>query len=102
MGAQQALRPHRINDAHRDIGIFLKLRDKVYRRVFPIIDFPSRQGRTSRRRVRDIQPLNTIHIDLFAAGAEARRLSARYIVGVADVDDAVPRLPFLVHECKGA
>jgi hypothetical protein len=102
MGAQPALRPHRINNMHCDGGIFLKLRDKVYWRVFPIIDFPGRQGRTGRCRVGDMQPLDTIHIDLFAAGAETRRLSAQHILGVADVDDAVPRLPFLWHELKGA
>src|SRR5262249_37685185 len=101
IGAQPTLSPHRINDAHRDIGVFLKLRYKVYQWVFPVIDFPGRKGRTGRRRVGDIQPLDAIHIDLFTASAEAGRLSTRHIIGVADVDDAVPRLPFLWHELEG-
>ena len=49
-----------------------------------------------------MQPLDAIYIHLFATGAKTRWLRARHIVGVADVDDAVPRLPFLWYELKGA
>ena len=68
----------------------------------PNVIRPGYQGRTGRRRVRDMQPLDAIHIDLFTASAETRRLSAWHIIGVAGVDDAVPRLPFFLHELKGA
>jgi hypothetical protein len=72
------------------------------RRVLPPIGFAVVQRGRLCHRVGDTEPFDAVDLDHLAARGPARRFLPRHVVGVLDVDDAVPRFELLLDEFEGS
>src|SRR5438270_12713689 len=81
--------------------VALELRDEIDRRVLPPIDLALRQRRRGGGRILHEVPHDTIDIDHFGTGAEARLpVRARHVIGVLFEYDALAGYALGRHEFK--
>ena len=102
--ADPTLVAERIEGLDDDSGARLHDRQQVVRRQFEVIHLAGDERVHRRRRIGDVKPFDAVDLRALAAGGEARRLGARRVVRVADVDRLRARnpLPGDEHERPGA
>jgi len=86
----------------RNLRIAREGRRLVARHVLPIIDLTSAERLRRCHRLGDIEPLDPVDLDQLAARCPARRLFAREVVRVLDVDHPMAELPFIFDEFEGS
>ena len=72
------------------------------RRVLPPIGFAAVERRHLGHRIGDVEPFDPVDLDHLAARGPARRLVARHVIGVLDVDHLVAGLELLLDEFERA
>src|SRR5437763_15047533 len=95
---QPALTPERINEECPKVWVLFDLWDEVERRFLPPIDLARRESFRGIPRVRHVPPDDLIDIGSLAAGRTARRLFARDIIRVPQIDRLFARLPVARRE----
>ena len=100
--AQQSADAERAALDQGHVRIAIEQRVEIGRRIFPPIGLAGGERRQRRGLVGDIEPLDPVDVDDFAARGPARRLLARHVFRVLDKDDLVAGLPFAVDEFERA
>ena len=92
----------RVDPSDRDRGVRGEHGDDVERRVLPPVRLAGIERRSLGHRVGDVEPFDAVDLDDLAARRPARRLLARNVVGILDVDDPVPGLELLLDKFERA
>ena len=98
--ANQAHRAKRVDVLHLDALVLGQHRNQIGRHVLPPVDFARVERGSGRRGIRDVDPLDAVDLDDLASRRPRRRLLARHVVGVLDVDDLAAGHPLLFDELE--
>ena len=91
-----------VGDADLDVLVLLQHRQEVVRHQLNHVDLAREQRIDRGLAVGDGDPFDSVELGDLAAGQARRRLAARLVVGIADVDDPLARLPFVPLEDERA
>jgi hypothetical protein len=75
---------------------------QVVRRLLHEVDLAGEERVDRLLLIGDCAPFDPVDLDDLAAGQARRRLGARLVVGIADVDDLLAGLPFVLLEDERA
>ena len=75
---------------------------EIGRRVLPPIVFAAVHRRHLGHRIGDDEPFDPVDFDHLSARGPVRRLAARHVIGVLDINYLVPRLEFFLDEFERA
>jgi hypothetical protein len=92
----------RVGREDLDVLVLLQDRQQVVRGRFDHVDLAGEQRVDRRLAVGDGQPFNAVELGDLAAGQARRRLGARLVVGITDIDDLLAGLPLVPLEDERA